>query len=86
MARRAILGYAVVLVVVSLLVGPLAGLGTLYLGAAALLGGVFVLDAYRLFRAPDAAGAIRLFRFSILYLFALFLVMLVDAMWRLHGR
>jgi len=84
--RRAILGYAVVLVVVSLLVGPLAGLGTLYLGAAALLGGVFVLDAYRLFRAPDAAGAIRLFRFSILYLFALFLVMLVDAMWRLHGR
>ena len=66
--------------------GPLAGLGMLYIGAAALLGGVFVLEAFRLYRAPDTSGAIRLFRFSILYLFALFLVMLVDAMLRLHGR
>ncbi len=84
--RRAILGYAAVLVACSLLVGPFAGLGALYLGAAALLGGAFVLEAFRLFRRPSSAAAIRLFRFSILYLFALFLVMLVDAVWGLHGR
>jgi protoheme IX farnesyltransferase len=84
--RRAILGYAVVLVAVTLLVAPLAGLGTAYVVAAALLGGVFVLEALRLYRAHSAAAAIRLFRFSILYLFALFLMMLVDALWGLGGR
>jgi protoheme IX farnesyltransferase len=84
--RRAILSYSIVLVLVTVAVGPLAHLGAIYLAAAALLGGMFVLEAYRLYRSPEAAKAIRLFRFSILYLFVLFLVMLVDALWRLRGH
>jgi len=84
--RRAILGYSIVLVLVTLLVGPFAGLGPLYLGSAAVLGVWFVIEAYRLFRAPSTPRAVRLFRFSIAYLFALFLVMLADAIWRLGAR
>jgi len=67
---------------VTLLVAPLAGLGPLYLGAAALLGAWFVAEAVRLFRNPSTPRAVGLFRYSILYLFALFLAMTLDAMWR----
>ena len=73
------------LVAVTLLVGPLAGLGIVYSGAAALLGAGFVIEAIRLYRKPTTARAIRLFRYSIAYLFGLFLVMLVDAVLRLRG-
>ncbi len=83
--RVAILRYAVALVAVSLAVGPLAGLGPLYLFVAAGLGGWFVLGAWRLWRAPETPKAVRLFRFSILYLFGLFLVMLVEAVLRARG-
>ena len=83
--RRAILGYAIVLVSVSLLIGPFAGLGLVYTSVAALLGAWFVYGAFRLFREPSTPRAMRLFRFSIGYLFGLFLVMLVDALLRLRG-
>lgn len=81
--RRQILLYSLVLVPVSILVGPLAGLGPLYAGAATLLGGGFLFEAIRLHRSPSTSRAIGLFRFSIFYLFALFLVMTVDALWQL---
>ena len=80
--RLRILLYSLVLVPVTLLVAPLAGLGPLYLGAAALLGAWFVAEAVRLFRNPSTPRAVGLFRYSILYLFALFLAMTLDAMWR----
>ena len=76
--RRAILVYSIVLVTVTLLAGPWAGFGMLYTAAAALLGGWFVFEAWRLFRTPSTARAMRLFRYSIAYLFALFLVMLIE--------
>jgi len=82
--RRAILTYSIVLTAVTLLVGPIAGLGAIYTVSAALLGGAFVFQAARLVRTAATAAAIRLFRFSILYLFVLFLVMLLEAMWRLR--
>ncbi len=82
--RRQILGYSIVLVAVTLLVGPLAGLGPLYLASAALLGAGFVAGAVRLIRRPGTPAASRLFRYSIAYLFVLFLVMTVDA--ALHLR
>jgi len=83
--RRAILVYAVLLVAVSLAVAPLAGLGALYLAASAALGGWFILGAWRLQRDPATPRAVSLFRFSILYLFLLFLVMLVEAILRVRG-
>jgi protoheme IX farnesyltransferase len=77
--RRQILLYTVVLVASTLAVAPLAGLGPLYTASAALLGALFVLLAERLRRAPSVPHAQGLFRYSILYLFVLFLVMSVDA-------
>lgn len=82
--RRYILVYSLVLVALTLVVGPLAGLGPLSFGAAAVLGAWFVREAWRLERSPSAARAMMLFRFSILYLFVLFLVMTLDALWRLR--
>lgn len=79
--RRQIVGYTVVLVVSTLAVAPLAGLGPLYLWSAALLGLGFLVGAVRLLRAPDVPNAQWLFRYSIAYLFVLFLMMGVDALW-----
>jgi protoheme IX farnesyltransferase len=80
--RRAILTYAVVLVAVTLIAGPLAGFGLGYLVAAALLGAWFIAGAARLQREPSTPRAMKLFRFSIAYLFALFLAMLAEAIVR----
>jgi len=77
--RRAILGYSLVLVATTLLVVPFARLGMLYAGAAGLLGAWFAIEALRLYRSPSTPRAISLFRYSIVYLFALFLVMAIDA-------
>jgi protoheme IX farnesyltransferase len=83
--RRQILIYSLVLVAATLAIGPLAGLGSATWGAAAALGAWFVLGAWRLEREPSTARAIGLFRFSILYLFAFFLVMTFDAWWKVRG-
>jgi protoheme IX farnesyltransferase len=79
--RRQIVGYTVVLVVSTLVVAPLAGLGPLYRWSAALLGLGFLVGAVRLLRRPDVPNAQSLFRYSIAYLFVLFLMMGVDALW-----
>ena len=78
--RRQILVYTVVLVASTLAVAPLAGLGPLYTASAAVLGALFVLGAERLRRAPSVPNAQQLFRYSIAYLFVLFLLMSVDAL------
>ena len=83
--RRQILLYSLALVPLTLAVGPIAGLGPLYLGAAAVLGALFLAGAFQLWRAPSVPRAMRLFRFSILYLFCLFLVMSVDAYLKLRS-
>jgi len=82
--RAQILLHTLVLVAVTLAVGPLAGLGPLYFGTAAMLGAWMVLEAAQLYRAPSTRRAISLFRCSIVYLFLLFLVMTLDALWSLN--
>jgi len=77
--RRQVLLYTLVLVPLTLVAAPFTGLGAVYLVPATVLGGVFVTLAARLHRRPSIAHAMQLFRFSILYLFALFLMMTVDA-------
>lgn len=81
--RRQILLYTLVLVGSTIVVAPLAGLGIAYVVSAAVLGAWFLVGAVRLYRAPGVPAAQGLFRFSILYLFALFLMMGVDAMVRI---
>jgi protoheme IX farnesyltransferase len=59
---------------------PVAGLGLVYLGAALLLGGTFVYRALILWRAPTPERSWAVFRFSIVYLAALFGAVAVDAL------
>jgi protoheme IX farnesyltransferase len=76
---RQILLYTILLVAVTMLFGPVAGMGALYLAGALLLGGVFVGMAIELLRRPEGPAAMRLFRYSITYLGLLFGLAAVDA-------
>jgi len=83
--RRQILLYSLVLVPVTLAVAPVGGAGPAYWLPAAALGGVFLHHAARLWRTANVSHAVRLFRFSILYLFLLFALMAADAALRALG-
>jgi len=56
-------------------------LSVAYLLVSMVLGALFVLLAFDLLRQPGARGAMRLFRYSILYLGLLFLYMAIDRIW-----
>ena len=83
---RKIVLYSVFLVAASFLPLVIPCLGAVYAVAAATLGAVFLsraLKLYQLREGPEPArdrAAMRLFGFSIVYLFALFAVMLGDAL------
>ena len=81
--RRQILLYSVVLVVAGLAPFALGFGGVLYGAVAALTGAVFLGFAVRVYRSRDDATGERaardLFAYSILYLFLLFAVLLVEA-------
>jgi len=76
--RWRMLWYTLALVPVTLAPLPLGLLGPLYGVAAAALGGWFVWHAVRVLRERSDAAARGMFHVSLLYLFALFAVMLLD--------
>jgi protoheme IX farnesyltransferase len=75
---RQITLYAALLLAASFLPVVLGELGVLYAAAAALLGGRFLWLAVDLMQKPDIPMARRTFRFSLLYLAALFVAMALD--------
>jgi protoheme IX farnesyltransferase len=75
---RQITLYAALLLAASFLPVVLGELGVLYAAAAALLGGRFLWLAVDLMQTPDIPTARRVFRFSLLYLAALFVAMALD--------
>jgi heme o synthase len=77
-----ILYYTVLLVAVTLLLGPAGRMGALYLAAAVALGGAFIWRALELRRDLTGRRAIRLFSFSNTYLALLFCAMALDAVVR----
>jgi protoheme IX farnesyltransferase len=82
---REILLYTVLLVAVSLLFGPVAHLGLIYMVAAAVLGAGFLFITTRLWRLAQtdrATGreAMRVFSYSISYLTVLFVAMAGDVL------
>jgi protoheme IX farnesyltransferase len=81
--RRQILLYTLVLVPVSLALVPLGVAGWVYGVPAALLGAGFILLALRLLRRGGTPEATQTFRYSILYLFLLYVSLTVDALVRL---
>jgi protoheme IX farnesyltransferase len=81
---RQIALYTVLLVAISLVFFAVGRMGSIYLGAAIVLGAIFLWQAYRLWlvgasEEQSTAGAIRLYRYSISYLSLLFLAVAVDA-------
>jgi protoheme IX farnesyltransferase len=74
--------YTVVLVAATLLPYAIRMSGALYLVAALGLGGVFLAYAIGLYRHYSDRLARRTFRYSILYLAALFSALLIDHYWR----
>ena len=84
--RRQIALYALALVPVTLALAPLGVAGPIYWVPALLLGVLFIYFALQLQRSREVSHAMRLFRYSILYLFLLFVLMTVDAAARTLGR
>jgi protoheme IX farnesyltransferase len=76
---RQMLAYTVALTVLTLVPGVVGTFGVVYIVCAALLGGVFCLLAWRLWRDGTAARAAVLFHYSLLYLALLFVAVAVDA-------
>ena len=76
--RWQILLYTVLLVVATVLPWAVGMSGLFYLGGALVLGGVFLWYAWKLLDPPDDLFAMRTFQYSIVYLMALFVFLLVD--------
>ncbi len=76
--RLQILLYTVLLLVVTLLPYGYGMSGGLYLGGALVLGLGFLYYAVRLFIDDDPRMPMRTFGYSIIYLMALFALLLID--------
>ena len=77
-----IVQYTVMLFALSLLFGPVAGLGAIYFISALVLGGFFLYFAVDVLRTEDSVKAMRLFGYSITYVTLLFSSMVVDELVR----
>jgi heme o synthase len=74
--------YSALVVVVSIVLVPVAGLGALYLVTAVTLGGLLVAHALAVRRDGGTRKAMAMFRFSITYLALLFAAAAVDVLLR----
>ncbi|MBL0030431.1 MAG: protoheme IX farnesyltransferase [Rhodanobacteraceae bacterium] len=76
--RWHVLFYTILLVIVTLLPWLTGMSGVIYLGGAVVLGAGFLYYAVRLMNPPNEWFAMETFRYSIIYLMALFAFLLVD--------
>jgi protoheme IX farnesyltransferase len=76
--KREIVYYSILLVAASLALYPLHVMGLLYFVAAAVLGGIFLFDAFQTWRVGTNVAARRLFKYSLLYLALMCLTMVID--------
>jgi protoheme IX farnesyltransferase len=78
--RRQIFLYSLVLFGTTLMLYPIGNMGSIYLSTAIVLGGVFVYRTLRLWREPGSDRAWGVFKYSIVYLSALFGAVALDAL------
>jgi protoheme IX farnesyltransferase len=83
-AATQILGYAILVVAISLLLPLVASVGWIYLSAASVLGLVFIVQGIRLRQDPNPERAIAFFTLSNLYLALLFAAVAVDVLVLTH--
>lgn len=79
---RSMVVYSVVMVITTLALIPIAGMGWLYGITALVFGMSFVIAAVKLGPDPSVARSMRLFSFSITYVTVLFLALTVDVLIR----
>lgn len=77
-----ILAYTVLLWALTLVFGPVADMGWIYLVSAVVLGAIFTAMAVRLLQTGDAKRAMPLFAYSITYISLLFGAMMADELIR----
>jgi protoheme IX farnesyltransferase len=83
--KKQMLVYTVLLVPLALAPWVLGIAGALYAAAAAVLGALFILAAVRVWFDSGERAARQMFAFSILYLFLLFTLLIIDRAPRLVG-
>jgi protoheme IX farnesyltransferase len=76
---RQIALYTVLMVALTLVFFAVAHMGLVYLAGAVLLGGLFLFQAIAMWREGTDRRAVRLYKFSIVYLSALFALVAIDA-------
>lgn len=76
--HRQILQYSVLLLVISLAPVVLFMLGPVYLVLSLVINGIFLWQAYAIYRHPTTQNIWRLYRYSLLHLAILFLAMGID--------
>ena len=76
--KREIIYYTILLVAASIALYPLHIMGAAYTAAAVVLGGIFLYDTIRTWKDPGKTWARRTFRYSLLDLALMCLVMVVD--------
>jgi protoheme IX farnesyltransferase len=81
--RLHVLLYTIILLVVSMLPFLTRMSGIIYLASALVLGGVFLVYAARIHLSYSDDLAKRTFRYSIIYLSALFAALLIDHYWKI---
>jgi protoheme IX farnesyltransferase len=75
---RQIALYSVLMVSLTLVFFAVARMGLVFLGGALVLGGLFLLQGFQMWREGTDARAVRLYRYSITYLTALFALIVLD--------
>jgi protoheme IX farnesyltransferase len=81
--KREILYYSILMVVMSLALYPLHVMGPLFFVAAAVLGAIFLIDAWRLFGDATRRSPRALFKYSLVYLALMCVAMVADKVTRL---
>jgi len=74
--------YTLMLVGLTLLFAPVAGMGDLYIASAIVLGAIFTMYTVRLLRDGTPASAMRVFTWSISYITLLFGAIAIDQLVR----
>ena len=77
-ATRHIALYSVLMVCLTLVFFSVAEMGLVFLAGALVLGGLFILQAVAMWRDGTDARAVRLYKYSITYLTALFALIILD--------
>ena len=75
---RQIALYTVLMVALTLVFFSVAQMGLLFLAGALLLGGIFLFQTFAMAREGTDARAVRVYRYSITYLTALFALIVLD--------